>query len=70
MYDKPLTVIDPQLKWIVRSKIKEIHQTNKRTRIYVTHKQTEAFTFAVQVVLIHERRIVQTGTPVYLFEKP
>jgi len=38
--------------------------------IYVTHDQTEALTFADQVVVMHEGEIVQTGTPVELFEKP
>ena len=38
--------------------------------IYVTHDQTEALTFADQVVVMHEGQIVQTGTPIELFEKP
>ena len=70
MFDEPLTVIDPHLKWILRSKLKELHQRIKRTMIYVTHDQTEALTFADQVVVMHEGQIVQTGTPVELFEKP
>jgi len=70
MFDEPLTVIDPHLKWILRSKLKELHQKINRTMIYVTHDQTEALTFADQVVVMHEGEIVQTGTPVELFEKP
>ena len=70
MFDEPLTVIDPHLKWILRSKLKELHQKIKRTMIYVTHDQTEALTFADQVVVMHDGQIVQTGTPVELFEKP
>ncbi len=70
MFDEPLTVIDPHLKWVLRSKLKELHQKIKRTMIYVTHDQTEALTFADQVVVMHEGQIVQTGTPIELFEKP
>ena len=70
MFDEPLTVIDPHLKWILRSKLKELHQKINRTMIYVTHDQTEALTFADQVVVMHEAEIVQIGTPVELFEKP
>ena len=70
MFDEPLTVIDPHVKWILRSKLKELHQKINRTMIYVTHDQTEALTFADQVVVMHEGQIVQTGTPVDLFEKP
>ena len=70
MFDEPLTVIDPHLKWVLRSKLKELHQKINRTMIYVTHDQTEALTFADQVVVMHEGQIVKTGTPVELFEKP
>ena len=70
MFDEPLTVIDPHLKWVLRSKLKELHQEIQTTMIYVTHDQTEALTFADQVVVMHDGTVVQTGTPVELFEKP
>jgi len=70
MFDEPLTVIDPHLKWILRSKLKELHQRVGSTMIYVTHDQTEALTFAEQVVVMHEGTVVQIGTPVELFERP
>jgi glycerol transport system ATP-binding protein len=70
MFDEPLTVIDPHLKWVLRSKLKELHQRVGLTMIYVTHDQTEALTFADQVVVMHEGTVVQIGTPVELFERP
>ena len=70
MFDEPLTVIDPHLKWKLRSKLKELHQKVKVTMIYVTHDQTEALTFADQVVVMQEGEVVQIGTPVDLFERP
>ncbi|WP_370400375.1 ABC transporter ATP-binding protein [Sulfitobacter sp. JB4-11] len=70
MFDEPLTVIDPHLKWKLRSKLKELHQRVRATMIYVTHDQTEALTFADQVVVMQEGEIVQIGTPVELFERP
>ena len=70
MFDEPLTVIDPHLKWILRSKLKEMHHRLRRTMIYVTHDQTEAMTFAEQVVVMKDGEIVQVGTPVELFEQP
>ncbi len=70
MFDEPLTVIDPHLKWKLRSKLKELHQRVKATMIYVTHDQTEALTFADRVVVMDEGQIVQIGTPVELFERP
>ena len=38
--------------------------------VYVTHDQTEALTFAEQVVVMYEGEIVQIGTPAELFERP
>ena len=70
MFDEPLTVIDPHLKWKLRSKLKELHQRVRATMIYVTHDQTEALTFADQVVVMDLGTIVQIGTPVELFERP
>ena len=64
------TVIDPHLKWLLRSKLKELHQQVGATMIYVTHDQTEALTFADQVVVMYDGTVVQVGTPVELFEKP
>ena len=70
MFDEPLTVIDPELKWKLRSKLKELHQSISATMIYVTHDQTEALTFADQVVVMQDGEIVQIGTPIELFERP
>ena len=70
MFDEPLTVIDPHLKWLLRSKLKELHQQLGRTMIYVTHDQTEALTFADHVVVMYDGTVVQVGTPIELFEHP
>ncbi|HPV48214.1 MAG TPA: ABC transporter ATP-binding protein [Smithellaceae bacterium] len=70
LFDEPLTVIDPHLKWHLRRKLKEIHEQLKLTLIYVTHDQMEALTFAEKVVVMYEGEIVQTGTPEDLFETP
>ena len=70
LFDEPLTVIDPHLKWHLRRKLKEIHEQLKLTMIYVTHDQVEALTFADRVILMYEGEIVQIGTPEELFENP
>jgi glycerol transport system ATP-binding protein len=70
MFDEPLTVIDPHLKWQLRSKLKELHRELTRTMIYVTHDQTEALTIADRVVVMDLGEVVQIGTPVELFEVP
>lgn len=70
LFDEPLTVIDPQLKWRLRRKLKEIHQRFNVTMVYVTHDQLEASTFADKIAVMYEGEIVQFGTPRELFENP
>ncbi|MBL4836536.1 MAG: ABC transporter ATP-binding protein [Kordiimonadaceae bacterium] len=70
LFDEPLTVIDPHKKWVLRSKLKELHQQFGYTMVYVTHDQTEALTFADKVVVMHDGAVVQMGTPEELFLRP
>jgi glycerol transport system ATP-binding protein len=70
LFDEPLTVIDPHLKWLLRRKLKQIHQQLRLSLIYVTHDQTEALTFADRVVVMMQGDVVQVGTPEELFEAP
>lgn len=70
LMDEPLTVIDPDLKFRLRRKLKEINEVYKSTLIYVTHDQNEAMTFAENIVVMDQGRIVQIGKPKELFERP
>ncbi|TCO74129.1 ABC transporter ATP-binding protein [Rhodovulum euryhalinum] len=70
LFDEPLTVIDPHMKWELRTQLKQLHREFGHTMIYVTHDQTEALTFADKVVVMHDGRVVQLGTPDELFERP
>ena len=70
LFDEPLTVIDPHLKWKLRMQLKRLHRQFNHTMIYVTHDQTEALSFADHVVVMYEGDVVQIGTPQELFERP
>lgn len=70
LLDEPLTVIDPHMKWLLRSQLKHLHRELGLTTIYVTHDQTEALTFADTVMVMHEGEVVQVGTPSELFDQP
>lgn len=70
LFDEPLTVIDPHMKWELRTQLKSLHHEFGHTMIYVTHDQTEALTFADKVVVMYDGRVVQMGTPQQLFETP
>jgi len=70
LFDEPLTVIDPHMKWVLRSQLKHLHRRFGFTMVYVTHDQTEALTFAEKVVVMYDGQIVQIGSPAELFERP
>ena len=70
LFDEPLTVIDPHMKWELRTQLKALHRQFGHTMIYVTHDQTEALTFADKVVVMLDGEVVQLGTPASLFARP
>ena len=70
LMDEPLTVIDPQFKFHLRRKLKEITERFRLTVVYVTHDQNEAMTFAERVIVMSDGRVVQAGAPEELFEYP
>jgi glycerol transport system ATP-binding protein len=70
LFDEPLTVIDPALKWALRSKLKAVHRALDVLMIYVTHDQVEALTFADEVVVMKDGRVLQIAPPAELFERP
>src|SRR5262249_19665137 len=50
--------------------IKRIHRSVGTTVVYVTHDQTEALTMSDLVVVMHQARVAQVGTPRMLYESP
>lgn len=70
LFDEPLTVIDPHLKFLIRRKLKQVHERYNHTMVYVTHDQVEALTFADKVVVFYDGVVVQMGQPHELFETP
>ena len=70
LFDEPLTAVSPRLKSFLRKKLKEIHAELELSFLYVTHDQTEALTFAEEVVVMKEGRVLQQGCPRDLFENP
>lgn len=70
LFDEPLTVIDPHMKWVLRSQLKQLHRRFGYTMVYVTHDQTEALTLADKIVVLKAGKIEQTGTPLSLYDDP
>jgi glycerol transport system ATP-binding protein len=70
LFDEPLTVIDQNFKWTLRNRLKRLHLATGVTVVYVTHDQTEALTFADEVLVMDKGNLVQVGTSESLFLEP
>jgi glycerol transport system ATP-binding protein len=70
LLDEPLTVIDPQMKFVLRRKLREINRKTGITMILVTHDQSEAMSFADEIVVMKDGLLQQSGTPAELFSRP
>jgi multiple sugar transport system ATP-binding protein len=70
LFDEPLSNLDAKLRVAMRTEIKELHQRLRTTSVYVTHDQIEAMTMADQIVVMHDGRIEQTGSPLELYDRP
>jgi len=70
LFDEPLSNLDAKLRVAMRTEIKALHQRLKTTSVYVTHDQIEAMTMADQIVVMHDGRIEQIGSPLDLYDSP
>jgi ABC-type Fe3+/spermidine/putrescine transport system ATPase subunit len=70
LMDEPLGALDKKLREQMQVEIKRIHRTVGTTIIYVTHDQSEALTMSDLVVVMHQSRIAQAGSPSDLYDAP
>jgi multiple sugar transport system ATP-binding protein len=70
LFDEPLSNLDAKLRVQMRIEIKALHQRLQTTSVYVTHDQIEAMTMADRIVVMHDGRVEQVGTPLELYDRP
>jgi ABC-type Fe3+/spermidine/putrescine transport system ATPase subunit len=70
LFDEPLSNLDAQLRDSMRVLIRNLHRRLGLTAVYVTHDQVEAMVLSDRIFVMHEGALVQSGTPVELFERP
>ncbi len=70
LLDEPLSALDAALRLRLRREIKKIQRYLGITTIYVTHDQEEALSLSDRLAVMRNGRILQTGTPRDLYEKP
>ena len=70
LMDEPLSNLDANLRVLMRSEIKKLHQKLQTTFIYVTHDQTEALTMGDRIVVLDKGKIQQADTPDHIYNNP
>ena len=70
LLDEPLSSLDAKLRRELRAECDRLHETLKRTFIYVTHDQEEAMTLADRIVVMRLGEIVQIGSPMEIYSNP
>ncbi|WP_431284341.1 ABC transporter ATP-binding protein [Humitalea sp. 24SJ18S-53] len=70
LFDEPLSSLDAGLRDEMRGEIKRIQQTLGITTVFVTHDQAEALSMADKVVVMHNGRKQQEGTPEEIYRTP
>ncbi|MDD0811377.1 ATP-binding cassette domain-containing protein [Curvibacter sp. RS43] len=70
LLDEPLSALDAQVRGGLQAEIRRLQQQLGITTVMVTHDQDEALSMADRVVVMHEGRIEQQGTPQQLYARP
>jgi len=70
LMDEPLSSLDARLREDLRVELKRIQRDLGATIVYVTHDQLEAITLADRIGILDRGRLIQTGTPQDVYERP
>jgi ABC-type Fe3+/spermidine/putrescine transport system ATPase subunit len=70
LFDEPLSNLDVALREETRGELRELVSKLGLTAVYVTHDQEEAFALCDRISVMNEGRVLQTGEPRELYERP
>lgn len=70
LLDEPLSALDAKIRVSLRQEIRAIQQRLGITTIYVTHDQEEALSLSDRVVVMHDGKMEQVGTPFEIYNFP
>jgi osmoprotectant transport system ATP-binding protein len=62
LLDEPMAALDPLIRRTLQRELKSIFQRLGKTVLLVTHDLGEAVYLAEQITMLHEGRVVQTGS--------
>ncbi len=70
LLDEPFGALDAKVRQELRSWLRRLHDEVHVTSVFVTHDQEEAMAVADQIVVMHQGRIEQIGTPAEIYDHP
>lgn len=70
LLDEPLSALDLKLRTDMQYELRELQQRLGITFIFVTHDQEEALAMSDEIFVMNKGRIVQSGTPVDIYDEP
>jgi sulfate transport system ATP-binding protein len=70
LLDEPFGALDAKVRRDLRKWLRHLHQEIHTTSVFVTHDQEEALEVASKIVVMNKGEIVQTGTPLEIYENP
>ena len=70
LFDEPLSSLDAPARTELRLELRALHRQLGATTLFVTHDQAEALSLADQLVVLHDGRVEQTGSPRQLYDAP
>lgn len=70
LLDEPLSALDLKLRTDMQYELRELQQRLGITFIFVTHDQEEALAMSDWIFVMNKGAIVQSGTPVDIYDEP
>ena len=70
LLDEPMSQLEPQLRAVLRARVKDYIQHNNKTVIFVTHDQTEAVALADKIAVMENGDLKQLASPYKISSKP
>jgi spermidine/putrescine transport system ATP-binding protein len=70
LLDEPLGALDLKLRKEMQLELKTLQREVGITFVYVTHDQEEALTMSDRIAVMHLGKVLQTGTPTEIYERP
>ena len=70
LLDEPLSALDLKLRTDMQYELRELQQRLGITFIFVTHDQEEALAMSDEIFVLNGGEIIQSGTPVDIYDEP